>query len=50
MYPRTVERESVKVSKNLLKMLRRIADRDGFVLSRLIERLIESGIKAEKLK
>ena len=45
-----MEKESVKVSKELLKLLRKIAERDGMILGRLIERLIRSGIVAENLK
>jgi predicted DNA-binding ribbon-helix-helix protein len=45
-----MEKESVKISKEVLSKLRKIADRDGMVLGRLIERLIRAGIVAENLK
>jgi hypothetical protein len=45
-----MEEQSLKVSKELLVKLRKIASREGYVLKRLVERLIESGIKAEGLK
>lgn len=47
---KTVKRESVKLSDDLIKKLRVAAERDGMRLNRLVERLIESGIKAEKYK
>jgi predicted DNA-binding ribbon-helix-helix protein len=43
-------KESFKISGALLSKIRKIAERDGMILTRLIERLIESGIKAENLK
>jgi len=45
-----MQKESVKISKDLLKSLRKIAERDGLLLGRLIERLIKAGILAEDLK
>lgn len=45
-----MDKESVKVSKDLLKNLRKIAERDGMILGRLIERLIKAGIVALDLK
>ena len=43
-------RESVKLATRVLDPLRKIAIRDGLILARLLERLIESAVKAEKLK
>ncbi len=45
-----MDKESVKISKEVLTKLRKIADRDGMILGRLIERLIRAGIVAENLK
>jgi predicted DNA-binding ribbon-helix-helix protein len=45
-----MEKESVKVSGDLLKTLRKIADRDGMILGRLIERLIRAGMAVENIK
>ena len=50
MYSPSMGKESFKISTALLSKLRKIAERDGLILSRLVERLIESGIKAENLK
>ena len=50
MYSVFMDKESVKVSKELLRKLRAIASRDGMILGRLIERLIKAGIVAENLK
>lgn len=47
---RHMEKESVKVSGDLLKTLRKIADRDGMILGRLIERLIRAGMAVENIK
>ncbi len=45
-----MDKESVKISKEVLVKLRKIAERDGMILGRLIERLIRAGIVAENLK
>jgi len=45
-----MEQQTIKISGALLSRLRKIAERDGLILKRLLERLIESGIKAENLK
>ena len=45
-----MEQQTIKISGILLSRLRKIAERDGLILKRLLERLIESGIKAENLK
>lgn len=42
--------ESVKVSTAIMNRVRVIAKRDGMMISRLLERLIESGLKTEKPK
>ena len=41
---------TIKLNRELVERLREIAKRDGLLLGRLIERLIEAGIRAEKLK
>ncbi len=45
-----MDQQSFKISGKLLEQLRKIAERDGFVLKRLVERLIRAGIVAENLK
>jgi predicted DNA-binding protein len=42
--------QSFRISGELLDKLRTIAEREGMVLKILVERLIEAGIKAKRMK
>jgi len=46
----TSEREAVKVDPRIMVQVRKIAEREGYVIGRLIDRLLLAGIKAEKLQ
>lgn len=44
------ERESVRVSKEILVKLREIAKREGWLIGPFVDKLILAGMKAEKIK